>query len=252
MGDLPVGALMRTTMCVLGGALAAVLLSADQGWGGSVDKRDPPCVAASGHRAVNLPKGDLLLLPNPSVAEVAGDYRDRLATTALGRPRRSLWCVWLEPATSEGPATRWVERWHAAAARALAQWEAVLPIVRVADPDTAQVRIRRRRPPLKRQADGRTRASHGRATLALLEVKRGSIWQLEPAVEVLLSPEQRPEAIEATALHELGHAFGLWGHSDEAGDAMAATPGAQPVQQLSPRDRATLRWLDQQPTPFAP
>jgi predicted Zn-dependent protease len=71
-------------------------------------------------------------------------------------------------------------------------------------------------------------------------------------VEVLLSPEQRPEAIEATALHELGHAFGLWGHSDEAGDAMAATPGAQPVRQLSPRDRATLRWLDQQPTPFAP
>ena len=50
-----------------------------------------------------------------------------------------------------------------------------------------------------------------------------------------------------TALHELGHAFGLWGHSDQAGDAMAVHAGARPVLQLSPRDRATLQWLQSQP-----
>ena len=66
-------------------------------------------------------------------------------------------------------------------------------------------------------------------------------------MEVLISPGQAPQGIQATALHELGHAFGLWGHSDRAGDAMAAQPGAKPVLELSPRDRATLRWLQGQP-----
>jgi predicted Zn-dependent protease len=53
--------------------------------------------------------------------------------------------------------------------------------------------------------------------------------------------------MQATALHELGHAFGLWGHSDDPADAMAAVPGAVPVLELTPRDRATFRWLQQQP-----
>jgi predicted Zn-dependent protease len=69
-------------------------------------------------------------------------------------------------------------------------------------------------------------------------------------VEVLVSPGQRLEAIQATALHELGHAFGIWGHSEDPGDAMAISPGAQPILQLSARDRATVWWLYQQPTPM--
>jgi predicted Zn-dependent protease len=53
--------------------------------------------------------------------------------------------------------------------------------------------------------------------------------------------------MQATALHELGHAFGLWGHSDRADDAMAAVPRAMPIVELSARDRATFLWLQQQP-----
>ncbi len=33
---------------------------------------------------------------------------------------------------------------------------------------------------------------------------------------------------------------------------MAAVPGAQPVLEIGERDRATLRWLQQQPSLFAP
>jgi len=150
--------------------------------------------------------------------------------------------VWVEPVADPDPTGIWERRWHGAVLAALTTWGRQLPITRVDDPARAQVLVQRRRPPLQHN-----RASHGRALLQLVEVQRGGPWQLEPRVEVLISPGQGPAAIEATALHELGHAFGLWGHSDQAGDAMAAQPGSRPVLELSPRDRATLRWLQQQP-----
>ena len=185
--------------------------------------------------------------PRPDPAGL--DYRHRLQATPFGWPRRDHWCVWVEPAATEGPAARWDQAWLQAVDGAITSWSELLPISRVQEPEQAQVLIFRRRPPLRQG-----RASHGRAELALARVRRaapeapgGSREQLEPQVRVLISPGQRPEAIEATALHELGHAFGLWGHSDDPADAMAAVPGAQPIRRLSPRDRATVLWLQQQP-----
>ena len=173
---------------------------------------------------------------------VADDYRHALKPTPAGWPRRQHWCVWVEPITDHGPTGIWQERWHRAVLAALATWQRQLPITLVDDPNQAQVLVQRRRPPIQHK-----RASHGRALLQLMEVRRGGPSQLEPRVEVLISPGQGPIGIQATALHELGHAFGLWGHSDQAGDAMAAQPGAKPVLELSRRDRATLQWLQGQP-----
>jgi hypothetical protein len=180
----------------------------------------------------------------------APDYRDRLSSTEAGPPRMPLWCVWVQPMTTEPPPTPWEQRWHRAVEASLARWRQQLPIERVANPEAAQVRLHRQRPPLRLERDGRRRASHGRALLQLQEVERQGVWRLEPLVEVLISPDQREAAIQATALHELGHAFGLWGHSDQPGDAMAAVPGSMPVLELSPRDLASLRWLYGQPSRF--
>ena len=127
-------------------------------------------------------------------------------------------------------------------AAALASWEQVLPIRRVQEPGQAQILIWRRKPRLQNN-----RASHGRAELELVEVERSGQWQIEPLVTVAISPGQAQTAIQATALHELGHAFGLWGHSDHTGDALAVKAGAVPVLELSPRDQATLKWLQEQP-----
>lgn len=214
-------------------------------------------------REVLHSEGTLLRPDSPEPAGLAGgsraletgpapgaDYRLVVATTALGRPRLDRWCVWIEPSSGGVGDAFWQSRWSAALSRALSQWRALLPIRVVEDPEAAQVRVWRRRPPLIPGPDGRLRASHGRASLSLERVRRGEVTRLEPAVEVLISPGQREQAIEATALHELGHAFGLWGHSEDPADVMAAVPGAQPVLVLSRRDRSTLQWLYQQSTVF--
>jgi len=187
--------------------------------------------------------------PLHAALEDVPGYGAVLRAPALGWPLLPRWCVWLEPLTT--PADPWQRRWMDAVEAALTRWAALLPVVRVQDPAAAQVRVLRRRPPLAREATGRGRASHGRALLSLVHVqRREGHWRLEPAVEVLIGPGQRAEALEATALHELGHAFGLWGHSPDPADALATAPGPVPVRWPTARDRATLRWLYAQPTPF--
>jgi predicted Zn-dependent protease len=177
-----------------------------------------------------------------AVEAAAGDYRQRLVPTPHGWPKRQHWCVWIEPAAASGPAARWDQLWLQAVEAALASWAELVTIHRSESRESAQVQILRRRPPLQRG-----RASHGRAELALATNKPGDPPKIEPRVVVSISPGQRPDAIQATALHELGHAFGMWGHSDRPQDAMAAVPGANPVLQLTARDRATFMWLQQQP-----
>lgn len=209
------------------------------------------CTAAEQIRPLALPSSGAPLtsplMPPPPAAD-ASDYRHLLRATPAGWPIVDHWCVWIEPPTAAaetGEGRRQAD-WRVAIDAALQQWSALISISRVSDPEQAQVRVWRRRPPLQRLADGRPRASHGRAVLTLVAAWRQQQWWAEPRIEVLLGADQAPLALQATALHELGHAFGLWAHSDQPGDAMATAPGARPVLQLSRRDRATMQWLRRQ------
>lgn len=197
-----------------------------------------------------VPVTPLLRPAAPPIAAGAADYRHRLQTTPMGWPLQSTWCVWVEPPEPTTPIPQTTQRWQVAIAEALKEWQQVLPIALVGEPERAQVIVWRRRPPLGQDGTGRVRASHGRALLSLRSRGDRRAPTVEPRVDVLISPGQRKEAIQATALHELGHAFGIWGHSDQPEDAMAVSPGPHPILQLSERDRATVRWLYQQPTPM--
>ena len=204
------------------------------------------CASPEQLRPLELPRAAAPGAPPP--VPNGQDYRHLLRPTPAGWPVVAHWCVWIEPASATdgtGEARRQSE-WLGAVSAALQQWSNLVSISRVSSPELAQVRVWRRRPPLQRQADGRLRASHGRAVLTLVAALRQQQWWAEPRIDVLLSAGQAPLPLQATALHELGHAFGLWAHSDQPGDAMAARPGAKPVLQLSRRDQATLQWLQSQ------
>ena len=183
-----------------------------------------------------------------SSATSAPGYGSALATTPLGPPVLPHWCVWLEPADHQLP-NRWEQRWTLAVDSALSVWEAVLPITRVTSPAQAHIQIFQRRPP-RRRIGSHWRASNGRSRLQVVAVQRRSRWRLEPRVDVLVSPELRASALATTAVHELGHAFGLWGHSPQPDDVMAVHQNQNPVLKLSTRDKDTLNWLYQKPTDF--
>ena len=175
-------------------------------------------------------------------------YASSIATTSLGPPVLKHWCVWVQPAAAT-PANRWDQRWLDQVSSALTTWRALVPLTLVDNPDQANVLIHRQRP-ARRQVAGVWRASNGRTQLQVVDVQREGRRRLEPLVKVMVSPGLRAEALQATALHELGHAFGLWGHSSVPTDVLAISQGERPVLVPSQRDRLTLAWVMQQTTLF--
>ena len=175
-------------------------------------------------------------------------YASSIATTSLGPPVLKHWCVWVQPAAAT-PANRWDQRWLDQVSSALTTWDALVPLTLVDNPEQANVLIHRQRP-ARRQVAGVWRASNGRTQLQVVDVQRQGRRRLEPLVKVMVSPGLRAEALQATALHELGHAFGLWGHSSVPTDVLAISQGERPVLVPSQRDRLTLAWVMQQTTRF--
>ena len=175
-------------------------------------------------------------------------YASSIATTSLGPPVLKHWCVWVQPAAAT-PVNRWDQCWLDQVSLALNTWRALVPLTLVDNPDQANVLIHRQRP-ARRQVAGVWRASNGRTQLQVVDVQRQGRRRLEPLVEVMVSPGLRAEALQATALHELGHAFGLWGHSSVPTDVLAISQGERPVLVPSQRDRLTLAWVMQQTTRF--
>ena len=99
---------------------------------------------------------------------------------------------------------------------ALTTWGGLVPLTSWwTSPERANVLIQRQRPAAAPGRWGLAGKQWTNTTPGCGCATAGAPKRLEPQVKVMVSPELRADALQATALHELGHAFGLWGHSSE-------------------------------------
>ena len=145
-----------------------------------------PCPPAAEIRYLKEP------LQVQSLEGEAPGYAKRLATTAFGLPSLRRWCLWIEPVPY--PAERWSVRWRRAVDSALSRWREQVPVVLVDQPERAQIRVLRKRPP-RRRTDTGWRASNGRSVLRLAELNRAGQLRREPLVELLISPDSGPRRL---------------------------------------------------------
>jgi predicted Zn-dependent protease len=135
--------------------------------------------------------------------------------------------------------------WLQAVRGAIADWNLYLPIVETSDLTTANIIIRRASVPIQRDRDGklqRIRLAETRFAFFTDADRR-----LQQKMTIVLSPNQADAALRSGATHELGHALGLWGHSDRQTDVMYWSQVSQPAG-ISDRDWRTLKRVYEQPT----
>ena len=179
--------------------------------------------------------------------QISDDYFEAIAPSRYGA---LVWavsplCVYVEPASTEATATaQRQQQWQQAVNQALADWQPYFDLRLVSNPAKADITVWRRSPPLRRNADGQL--DRARTAETTLQFYREGDRAL-PRYRIDLGLTQGFAGLVSTARHELGHAFGLWGHSDRPEDVMYVAQSSQNVR-LTDRDLSTLRRLYQQPT----
>ncbi|MBV8885235.1 MAG: hypothetical protein JO235_14740, partial [Chroococcidiopsidaceae cyanobacterium CP_BM_RX_35] len=195
--------------------------------------------------------------PHPLPPELAqwqdntnsGDYFAQVQPTAVGY---LIWSqfpvrVYIESAVqdSDDQAQRWVR----AVLSAVQEWSVYLPLVLVEQPAVADIVILQWRSPLRLSPRGelqRVRTAETSYELYTSKMK-DTPAVLSHRCTIKLSPRQIVPYLQASARHELGHALGIWGHSQVATDVMYFSQVRNPPP-ISTRDINTLKRIYEQPT----
>ena len=209
--------------------------------------------------ASDLPKSQIHALPEsltslPDTAD-RDDYFDQIESTPLG------YLVWSQfplkiyiqqpDKFSNSAADRRYQEWVAAVRKAIAEWNIYLPLQEISQLEQADITVLRSQP----QREAKLNPDTGlydipRAVTA--ETTYEFYIQQNPAIiahkmKVEISPSYAGISLLATIRHELGHALGIWGHSENEHDALYFSQVKDPPK-ISPRDINTLKKIYQQPT----
>ncbi len=152
---------------------------------------------------------------------------------------------------TDSAADKRYQEWVTAVKKAIVEWNVYLPLKEIAEKEKADIRVLRSQP----QREAKLNPDTGlydipRAVTAETTYK----FYLKPnpdtvahKMTVEISPNYSGIPLLATIRHELGHALGIWGHSENEGDALYFSQVSNPTG-ISPRDINTLKKIYQQPT----
>lgn len=144
------------------------------------------------------------------------------------------------------------QQWQKAVQEAIAVWQPYIPMRQINNQEEADIIILRQSPVLKAKINPETglynlprnRAATTRVRFSLSQ-DNPPILKHQMAIEV--SPHQTQEYLISNISHEIGHALGIWGHSDSPQDLMYYAHTRE-IPSLSSRDINTLKKVYQQPT----
>jgi predicted Zn-dependent protease len=187
--------------------------------------------------------------PHPLPAQLAqwsevkndqGDYFDQIKSLRSGFLIWSQFPVQVYIAPLPSDTLLKSEAWQQAITQAVAVWQPYLPLQFTTIAEQANIRISATPPKIR--SGGRIRSAETRFELYVSDQQT-----LAHRMEINIRPNQTPQYISAAVRHELGHALGIWGHSQQVTDIMYFSQVRTPPT-ISARDVNTLKRIYQQPT----
>ncbi len=143
------------------------------------------------------------------------------------------------------------QKWFQAVQNAIAEWNNYLPLQQIDNSETAAIVVLRSSIQRSIQLNPETGLYDiPRAITAQTNYKfyiDPTSHNLSHQMTINISPDLGQSATLAAARHELGHALGIWGHSDRQSDALYFSQ-VRDTPSISVRDINTLKKIYQQPT----
>lgn len=170
----------------------------------------------------------------------SGDYFDQIQPTSVGYLIWSRFPVKVYVETPNNIKPQQADTWVKTVLQAVQEWSAYLPLHVVDREELADITILRKSPPLQGKPP---RARSAEAKFELYSIDNN----LYHKFKILLAPSQTGQFLLAACRHELGHALGIWGHSQLESDVMYFSQVRTPPL-ISVRDVNTLKRVYQQET----